>query len=109
MLIYRFDLHRVSKPLNHYPLLEEMLALRALGASYTVLADRYEVPKYTIRFICRKFGLAGNVKTITIRQRTTTTVSKYSYDEEKINPGKTYKQYLEDEKMRKWKRLTQKK
>ena len=107
MLQYRFDLKRISTPLNQYPLLEEMLALRALGWSYTLLSDRYGVQKYTIRWISRKFGLAGNVQTITIRQRTTTNDRKPRYTEEKVNPGMMYADYLKAEKDRKWKQLTQ--
>ena len=86
-----------------------MLALRKLGYSYTVLADKYSVPKTTIRYLCRKFGLhEGVIQTKIVRQRTTTEQDQPSYTEEKINPGKTYAQYLKEEKERRWRYLTQK-
>lgn len=84
-----------------------MLALRKLGYSYNVLADRYNVPKSTIRYLCRKFGLhEGTVQAVIVRQRTTTEVPTVTYTEETINPGKTYAEYLKEERERKWKRLT---
>lgn len=109
MLVYFFRLEKLSQPLNKYPLLEEMLALRALGWSYTTLSDKYSVPKTTIRYLCRRFGLSGNTKTTYIRtSRTTTAMPPELYtDEERINPGKSYAEYLRDERERKWRRLTQ--
>ncbi len=90
-------------------MLEEMLALRKLGYSYTLLSDKYGVPKTTIRYLCRKFGLhEGAVQTVLIRKRTTTILPKPSHTEETINRGKTYAEYLQIEKQRKWLRLTQK-
>lgn len=109
MLVYFFRLSRVSEPFNEYAQLEEMLALRSLGWSYTALADKYNVPKLTIRYLCRRFGLAGTVTVTTPRQdaRTTTESSSTSYSEEEhINPGKSYAEYLQDERERKWRRLT---
>lgn len=106
MKVYFFDLKRLTPPLNAYPNLEEFLALRALGHSYTMLSDRFNVPKTTVRYICRKFGYAGNIETIIIRKRTTIPISKPLYTE-RINEGKTYAQYLQAERDRKWKRLTE--
>jgi len=110
MLVYFFNLNKLSKPLNQYSQLEEMLALRKMGYSYTVLADKYKVPKTTIRYLCRKFGLANNVETLVIRHIVTTTLPKqdfYNEREEKINTGKSYAEYLKEERERKWRKLTQ--
>lgn len=111
MLIYFFKLHSLTEPLNDYSQLEEMLALRKLGWSYTVLADRFNVPKTTIRYLCRKFGLAENIQVTVTRPdgRTTTKTPRILHNEmdEVINPGKSYAEYLQDERDRKWRRLTQ--
>lgn len=103
MLTYYFKIDKLSQPLNQYALLEEMLALRALGYSYTVLADKYKVPKTTIRYLVRKFGLAGKETTVVIRQRATRVKIIPLYTEEIINPGKTYAEYVAEEKARKLK------
>ncbi len=108
MLIYFFKLRSLTAPFTKYPRLEEMLALRKLGYSYTVLADRYRVPKYTIRYICRRFGLAGKTATKIRSATTTRKQNKKTPILETINQGKTYAEYLQDERDRKWKRLTQK-
>lgn len=110
MLQYFFKLNKLSPPLHEYSQLEEMLALRKLGWSYTTLADKYKVPKTTIRYLCRKFGLHEGTVQVTIIRTTTTPVSKIMHNEQEevINPGKTYAQYLQDQKDRKWQRLTQK-
>lgn len=111
MLVYFFDLKRLSKPFDAYSQLEEMLALRKLGWSYTALGDRFSVPKTTIRYLCRRFGLAGNVTVITFRQHSnaTSNTSKMLNNEreEMINPGKSYAQYLQEQKDRKWRHLIQ--
>lgn len=111
MLVYFFNLRKLSQPLNEYSQLEEMLALRSLGWSYTTLSDKFKVPKTTIRYLCRRFGLAGNVKVTVFREdtRTTTKQPKTTYDEryDRINPGKSYAEYMQDERDRKWRRLTQ--
>jgi len=110
MLVYFFDLKRLSKPLNEYSQLEEMLALRSLGWSYMALADKFNVPKTTIRYLCRRFGLANNVRVTVLRQDVSTTTSHHieTYTEEdRINPGKTYAEYLQEEKDRKWRKLLQ--
>lgn len=111
MLIYFFNLRKLSRPLNQYSTLEEMLALRKLGWSYMALSDKFQVPKTTIRYLCRKFGLAENVQVTISRQdvRTTTKAPEVLHNEreEVINPGKSYAEYLKDEQDRKWRRLTQ--
>ena len=111
MLIYFFRLEKLTPPLRDYSQLELMLSLRKLGYSYTALADRFNVPKTTIRYLCRKFGLhERTVHTIVSRQdiRTTRPEPKILHNEkdEPINTGKTYAEYLKDERDRKWKRLT---
>lgn len=105
MLTFYFKIQKLTPPLHEYSQLEEMLALRALGHSYTVLSDKYGVPKTTIRYLCRKFGLNHEVPTVVIRQRTTTVPETTTYTE-KINEGKTYAEYLQAERERKWLRLT---
>lgn len=87
-----------------------MLALRRLGWSYMALSDKYHAPKTTIRYLCRKFGLHENtVKVLVFRQDSRTTMRGrpvfYNERNEMINPGKTYAEYLQDEKDRKWQRL----
>lgn len=84
--------------------LEEMLALRGQGWSYTALAEKYECPKLTIRFLARKYGLNGEtVAVVFTRQdylnsvqttpaQTTSTITT----EERVSPGKTYAEYLRD-------------
>lgn len=94
--------------------LDEMLFLRGAGWSYTALAERFECPKLTIRFLARKYGLTGDYITIQYSRqdylRTTTTPPQEStiggtQPEEKISEGKTYAEYLKDEAERKRKRL----
>jgi len=77
--------------------------MRKLGASYMVLAEHFNVEKTTIRYLCRKFGLGGSINPPV--HRTTREKKKSFYTEEAINPGKTYAQYLQEEKDRKRKRL----
>lgn len=113
MLVYFFDLKKVSRPFNVYAQLEEMLALRKLGWSYMALSDRFKVPKTTIRYLCRKFGLnERSVKVTIFRTENRTTIKRktifYNERDEIINPGKTYAEYLQEERDRKWRRLTQK-
>lgn len=105
MLVYFFRMRRLSPPFNHYPKLEEMLALRSIGWSYGALAERFGVEKLTIRYICRKFGLADSIKPTIFRATPKPQIT--FYDEERINPGKSYAEYLQDERDRKWRRLTQ--
>lgn len=88
-----------------------MLALRKLGWSYMALADKYNVPKTTIRYLCRKFGLHERaVNVVVYRQDIRTTIPQkivlYNERDEVINQGKTYAEYLQDEKKRKWRKLT---
>lgn len=107
LLIYYFKLEKISYPLSKYSELETMLAMRKLGASYTILAEHFNVKKDTIIYLCRKFGLGGAFNPPI--PRTTRVVKESIYTEDTINPGKTYAQYLQEEKDRKWKRLTQRK
>lgn len=101
MLVYFFRVQQLTSPFNDYSELEKMLALRAMGFSYTVLAETFNVPKLTIRYLCRRFGLdEKNVTTIVVRQAATTRRPKYDYSEEKINPGKTYAEYVREERER---------
>jgi len=102
MLQYFFKLQKITPPLNQYPKLEEFLALRALGWSYMALSDRFGIDKSTVRYICRKFGFHEQVVQVRIF-RTTTIMPKsiYNEQEEVINPGKTYAQYLQEAKQRK--------
>lgn len=96
---------KLTPPLNIYSELELMLAMRACGYSYTVLADHFSVPKTTIRYLSRKFGLAENAVQVTVIRKHTTSeprVKKYAWeDDEPINPGKNYAQYLREAEDRK--------
>jgi hypothetical protein len=92
--------------------LYEMLALREMGWSYTALAERYNCPKLTIRYLSRKYGLGHEIVTVTVdRQRYLRATTQPSPDvtigqtEEKICEGKTYAQYLKEEAERKYRRL----
>ena len=107
MLIYYFSLKRILPPLNEYSELETMLAMRKLGASYTVLSEHFNCSRNTIEYLCQKFGLGGSINPPIAR--TTRIEKKPLYTEEKINQGKTYKEYLQAEKLRKCKNLTQRK
>lgn len=100
MLVYFFEVKRLAPPLNRYSQLEEMLALRKMGASYLDLQTRYGVSKDTIVYLCRKFGLGGKMKPPIKIRRTTRFEFRPTYTEEVINPGKTYAEYLADEKRR---------
>lgn len=102
MLVYFYRIQKLTPPLNAYSELEKMLALRAMGFSYTVLSETFNVPKLTIRYLCRRFGLdEKTVVTTIVRQPATTKKPTYNYSEEKINPGKTYAQYVREEQERK--------
>lgn len=105
LLIYFFNLRKIAPPLSEYSELETMLAMRKLGASYMILAEHFNVKKDTIVYLCRKFGLGGSINPPI--PRTTRERKRASYTEDTINPGKTYAQYLQDEKDRKWKKLTE--
>lgn len=106
MLIYFFKLQKLTQPLNQYSELERMLALRKMGFSYTVLADTFHVPKETIRYLCRRFGLGERNVTTTVKRLAPTPRPKPTYTEEKINPGKTYAEYLAEDRERKRRHLT---
>ncbi len=91
--------------------LDEMLFLRGAGWSYTALAERYGCPKLTIRFLARKNGLGQTVQIQFGHQdylRATTPLVKESTikAEERVSEGKSYAEYLKEEKERRWKRLT---
>lgn len=111
MLVYFFSLKRLTPPLNVYSELERMLTLRRLNWSYGELSEEFAVPKTTIRYLIRRFGLAGRFNPPTrANHRTTRTITNTVYSsltESKDYSQKTYADYLQDEKDRKWKRLTQ--
>lgn len=84
--------------------LDEMLFLRGSGWSYTALAERYQCPKLTIRFLARKNGLDEKAVTVYFKRQDylrTTTFTLATPTEEKISQGKTYKEYLQEEAARK--------
>lgn len=95
----------IIPPLNEYPQLERFLALRALGASYGELAEQFHVDKLRVRYICRRFGLAGANKPSIRRGSATSKYTPSPYSEGEINPGKTYQEYLKEDKERQWKNL----
>ncbi len=87
--------------------LYEMLALRSQGWSYTALAERFDCPKLTIRFLARKYGMGQN--TISVQYTRTDYLSATTRDmqettqtttEERVNEGKTYAEYLAEEQAR---------
>lgn len=80
-----------------------MLAKRKLGASYTELAEEFNVSKNTIIHLCQKFGLGGSMNPPLAR--TTRKKPRFLYAESGI-PVKNYADYLEEEKQRKWRDLT---
>lgn len=94
--------------------LYEMLALREMGWSYTALAERYNCPKLTIRYLSRKYGLGHEVIKVTVNRTTylratTSPPIEVSISETgpdgKISQGKTYAEYLKEEAERKYRRL----
>ena len=111
MLIYFFSLKRISPPLNIYSELEKMLALRSLNWSYNELSEEFKVPKTTIRYLVRRFGLAGrfNPPSPPSHRSATSPPQPLLYNEETDSnySNKSYKDYLDDERKRKWVRLTQ--
>lgn len=107
MLIYFFALERITPPLNQYSELERMLALRRLNWSYTELSDEFKVKKMTIRYLVRRFGLNGKYKPPIRKGHATSKYDYLLYSEEKLNPGKTYAQYLQADKERKCRELNQ--
>jgi len=109
MLIYFFAMERITPPLNQYSELERMLALRRLNWSYTELAEEFKVKKTTIRYLVRRFGLNGKYKPPIRKGRATSKYAHILYAEKKVNPGKTYAQYLQEENERKWRLALQRK
>lgn len=105
MLVYYFRVSQLVEPLNEYAELERMLALRAMGFSFTVLADTFNVDRNTIRYLCRRFGLGGGKVETTTKRVAPTVRTRPQYTEEKINPGRTYAEYLAIEKQRAQERL----
>lgn len=86
----------------------EMLALRERGWSYAALAQRYECPKLTIRWLVRKYGLGENVifAQFTIKDYLSITASPQKenqqlFTEEPIRKLKTYAEYLKEDQERK--------
>jgi hypothetical protein len=110
MLVYFFQIKRIKQPLNVYSKLEEMLALRKLGWSYSALSERFDTPQNTIAYLCQRFNLGGSINPPIPKMRTTSKDSKVFHNErnEAINRGKTYSEYLQEERERKWQKLTQK-
>ncbi len=96
--------------------LAEMLALRMAGWKERPLARLYKVDKTTIRYWVTKFDIKPKLPEIRATEeiRATVIISiepihrnekeyKYQYlldEEENVNPGKTYKQYVEAHKLR---------
>lgn len=85
-----------------------MLALRSQGWSYTALAERFECPKLTIRFLTRKHGLGEQIITVQFTRtdylRTTTRPQEevtMGGSEERVCVGKTYAEYLKEDQERK--------
>lgn len=104
-LVYFFRMEKITPPLNEYTELERMLALRSLRWSYGELADEFNVEKTTIRYLVRRFGLAGKYKPPVRQSRATSKYAHILYAKEAINPGKTYLEYLQDDKNRRWRQL----
>lgn len=102
MLVYFFRLSKLTRPFNEYSQLERMLALRKLKWSYLELAQEFKVPKLTIRYLVRRFGLVGKYKPSIPGPRTTSKRVTVGYPSENINLGKTYAEYLQEAKERQW-------
>lgn len=85
-----------------------MLELRRQGWSYSALSEKYSCPRLTIRYLAKKNGLGReSVVTVITRQQAYPRTQVLLMDQERVNPGKTYAEYLEMERQRRWKRLTQ--
>lgn len=101
---------------THPELLEQMLVLRLSGWSLHALKDLYDCDRTTIRHWIVKFDIKPQVPEIPYRMLPQVTinytppqkevvVSKYKYqhifdEEECVNPGKSYKEYIADHKRR---------
>lgn len=106
---------------THPDLLVQMLSLRLSGWSLRSLTDLYQVDRTTIRHWTIKYDIKPVVSEVPYRLLPEVTVDyvvapkpkvngfKYQHifdeDEERINPGKSYKEYVADHKARnpKWK------
>jgi hypothetical protein len=96
--------------------LEEMLLLRAQGWSTIALGNRYQKDHTTIVYHCKKHGVSVPPRitesgTLPIKEVSAParlpSRDKYAYAyEEPINNGKSYKEYLREQKMRESKKLT---
>ena len=92
--------------------LEEMLSLRKQGWSYNRLGLKYDRDHTTIIYWCQKMGVSpathDKIKisraVITMKQKTIVqSVISPKYKEDKINEGKSYQEYLQEEMKRKYK------
>jgi len=94
-------------------ILHEMLALRAKGLGLSELGRKYGVDHSTIFYHIKKSGMATVQRVVqkpkdVVKPRISVEVIQFSYIDfrgEPINPGKDYKEYLEECEKRRWEEL----
>lgn len=96
-------------------ILEEMLCLRKQGWSYNRLGLKYDRDHTTIIYWCQKMGVVPKTEKRIIVQGFQTSLKKITTVDsimvspklplEKINSGKSYREYLEEERKRKYGKL----
>lgn len=93
--------------------LEEMTSLRQLGWSYGKLGLKYDRDRTTIIYWCKKMNIVPKVKekviAYGITKKDITVVNQVispKLEVEKVNEGKSYAEYLMEEKKRKLGKLS---
>ena len=84
-----------KKIFNNLQLLENMIKDRKNGFSIPALGIKYKVDNSTISYHLKKNRMTKNSNEII------SCIKTQDFLEEKINPGKTYQEYCDEEKQRK--------
>lgn len=85
----------------------EMLALRKQGWTLTELAFRYECRYVSVRKACLRNNLPSKVPLINV-PKISFVQSLRDWNGERLSSGKSYKEYMDDERIRKNRLLLQK-
>jgi len=91
---------------KNHKIQQEMFALRIKGWTYVALAKKYKLDRTTILYHCQKYDIDSKIP----RVKNPTRMYQGGYipkvlSEGRPNQGKDYKDYLKDEKDKKFKRL----
>lgn len=76
--------------------LVRLIALRASGRNIKSLADEFQKDRTTIRFHLEKYSIRPFV--LVIRKERRPQTKQFGFLFERINQGKTYQEYLRDQK-----------